>query len=460
MSQDVSLMTEDRVPERADVAHWYEQVLPLASDLVFVFTVLSDSIAHCKKLGSAAWSVTQLDDGFRLNVGQVEAMTCRLGPPSTDESGLNPPTTKVYLRLLLAGEDCLSRLALPVAGVAEIQEMAYSSVGERHWCYEGRFDAGSDGVASAGRAVVEEHMAAIRAYHQAFLSLACQTPSGKLRQKPNFARFHSEALCEYASSLVHGALQSMTVATGAAAGESEVNPLVRIRVEKAAADSGFELSASWSGTIATLRSVQFPESVSVRCIGSDAFVVSASNPAVLPQTREAGAVNVLGWTALYDVLGKMAATARTLPDRVAQQFIQQTAKLPQSTEAERWVVQRVGQDLFRKALLDFWQGRCCVTGLAVEGLLRASHIKPWAKCETAEERLDVFNGLLLAPHVDALFDGGWISFADDGSVLVSPLLGTQASAALGVSADWSVAGLSLAHQHYLAHHRQHEWKRV
>lgn len=452
-------MTDDRAQDRADLARWYEQALPLASDRVFVFTTLLDSIEHCKALGSAAWSVTQLDDGFRLNVGQVEAMTCRFAPPSTKESGLNPPTTRVYLRLLLAGEDCLTKLALPADGFAEIQEMAYSTVGAQHWCYEGRFDAGLDGVVPAGHALVGEHVTALRANHQAFLSLACQTPSGKLRQKPNFARFHSEALCEYASSLVHGALQPMTVATGAAAGENEVNPLVRIRVEKAAADSGFELSASWSGTTATLRSVQFPESVSVRCIGSDAFVVSASNPAVLPQMGEAGAINVSGWAALYDVLGKTAATARTLPDRVAQQFIQQTAKLPQSTEAERWVVQRVGQKLFRGALLDYWQGKCCVTGLAVEGLLRASHIKPWAKCESTEERLDVFNGLLLAPHVDALFDGGWISFADDGSVMVSPSLGMEARQALGVSAEWSVAGLSPAHQHYLAHHRQHELKR-
>jgi hypothetical protein len=394
-----------------------------------------------------------------LNVGQVEAMTCRLAPPSTKESGLNPPTTRVYLRLLLAGADCLSKLALPVDGIAEIQEMAYCTVGEQHWCYEGRFDAGLDGVTPAGRVLVEEHVAALMANHHAFLNVACQTPTGKLRQKPNFARFHSEALFDYVSALVHGALQLTTVATRAAVAENEVNPLVRIRVEKAATDSGFELSASWSSTTATLRSVQFPESVSVRCISSEAFTVIASNPAVLPQMGEAGAINVSGWAALYDVLGKTAAVARTLPDRVAQQFIQQTAKLPQSTEAERWVVQRVGQDLFRKALLDYWQGKCCVTGLAVEGLLRASHIKPWAKCETTEERLDVFNGLLLAPHVDALFDGGWISFADDGSVLLSPLLGAEAREALCVLAEWSVVGLSPSHQHYLAHHRQHELKR-
>lgn len=452
-------MTDDLAQECADVALWYEQALPLASDHVFVFTTLLESIAHCKALGSAAWSLTQLDDGFRLNVGQVEAMTCRLGPALPQASGLNPPTSMVYLRLLLAGEDCLSKLALPVDGVAEIQEMAYSTVGERHWCYEGRFDAGSDGVAAAGRALVEEHVAALRANHHAFLNLACQTPTGKLRQKPNFARFHSEALYEYAAAIVRGVPPAQTEAIAPAVVLDEVNPLERIRLEKAAADSGFELAATWSGNTATLRSVQFPESVYVRCLDSDTFVVNASNPAVLPQGTEMERIDVKGWAALYDVLGRVAATARTLPDRVAQQFIRQTATMPQSTEAERWVVQRVGQDLFRKALLDYWQGKCCVTGLTVEGLLRASHIKPWAKCESAEERLDVFNGLLLAPHLDALFDGGWISFADDGALLVSSLLGAEAREALGVSKNWAVAGLLPAHRHYLAYHRQVIWKR-
>ncbi len=90
--------------------------------------------------------------------------------------------------------------------------------------------------------------------------------------------------------------------------------------------------------------------------------------------------------------------------------------MPCSTEAERLVVQRVGQDLFRAALLDFWQGRCCATGLAIPELLRASHIKPWAVCADDNERLDVYNGLLLAPHLDALFDAGLMTVADDGDL--------------------------------------------
>jgi hypothetical protein len=71
------------------------------------------------------------------------------------------------------------------------------------------------------------------------------------------------------------------------------------------------------------------------------------------------------------------------------------------------------------------------------------------------ERLDVFNGLLMAPQVDALFDGGWISFAGSGVVVVSPILPLEAAARLGLSAVWRVANLSDVHRHYMAYHRLH-----
>lgn len=41
-------------------------------------------------------------------------------------------------------------------------------------------------------------------------------------------------------------------------------------------------------------------------------------------------------------------------------------------------------------------------------------------------RLDVFSSLLLAPHLDALFDGGWVSFDDAGELLVSSMLPHEA----------------------------------
>ena len=117
------------------------------------------------------------------------------------------------------------------------------------------------------------------------------------------------------------------------------------------------------------------------------------------------------------------------------------------------VVQRVGQNLFRDALLSYWQGRCCVTGLDVPSLLRASHIRPWAQCESDEQRLDVFNGLLLAPHLDALFDDGWVTFADDGHLIASSALPQSAKDILGISVTQKIAGISAGHLAYMSHHR-------
>ena len=118
----------------------------------------------------------------------------------------------------------------------------------------------------------------------------------------------------------------------------------------------------------------------------------------------------------------------------------------------------MGQDLFRAALLDYWQGRCCLTGLVMPELLRASHIKPWALCKTDEERLDVFNGLLLAPHLDALFDGGWMTVQPDGLVLFAARLSADARQLLGIKEGMVVIGLTAVHQHYLEFHRSFVFK--
>lgn len=233
-----------------------------------------------------------------------------------------------------------------------------------------------------------------------------------------------------------------------------LNPLERIRLEKAAADCGFERTAilNQDGAL-ELRSAHFPEVVCLSSEGAVGYRVVASVPALL-DNASGGAVLVSGVEQLYAVLQHASAVARTMPNRIADQFRTKTQSMPRSTEAERMVVQRVGQDLFRSALLDFWRGRCCVTGLAVPSLLRASHIKPWAKCASDNERLDVFNGLLLAPHIDALFDGGWVSFSDQGDLLVSKELSSAARHQLGVTSEWSTQELTPSHSAYLMYHRE------
>lgn len=139
-------------------------------------------------------------------------------------------------------------------------------------------------------------------------------------------------------------------------------------------------------------------------------------------------------------------------------FRREIADLPRASEAERLVVQRVGQTLFRAALLDFWQGRCCLAGLEVAELLRATHIRPWSHCESDDERLDVFNGLLLSPTMDALFDAGWMTIDEDGSVVLSSLLTAEAVATLITWPMGPVKGLRPQHAGYLRHHRAFVWR--
>lgn len=79
---------------------------------------------------------------------------------------------------------------------------------------------------------------------------------------------------------------------------------------------------------------------------------------------------------------------------------------------------RIGQGNFRAECLRLYPA-CPVTGITFQPLLRASHIKPWSACQTTKERLDPHNGLMLAAHIDTLFDSGWISFANEGDVLIS-----------------------------------------
>ncbi len=151
-----------------------------------------------------------------------------------------------------------------------------------------------------------------------------------------------------------------------------MTPLERIRIEKAAADCGFEREAvlNEQGHL-ELRSATFPEVVSVQVATPFGYQLSASLPNLLPAGSGDGQVLLEGIEQLYQVLQQAAATARTMPNRVADHFRAKTQSLPKTTEAERMVVQRVGQDLFRSALLDYWQVRCCVTGLAEASLLRA-----------------------------------------------------------------------------------------
>ncbi len=91
-----------------------------------------------------------------------------------------------------------------------------------------------------------------------------------------------------------------------------------------------------------------------------------------------------------------------------------------ATESSATVKVRRGQDYFRQAVLNNFEGRCGVTGLTVRSLLTASHILPWGKYES--ERLNVRNGLCLSRLHDAAFDGGLITFDGNLRLVLSKTL--------------------------------------
>jgi hypothetical protein len=178
-------------------------------------------------------------------------------------------------------------------------------------------------------------------------------------------------------------------------------------------------------------------------------------PLVPPFPKGAVGGRVIGgFPELHQLVRRAFQLSRSLPDALLHRFEHNTAALPRTTEAERLVVQRVGQEVFRQGLIEYWDGRCAITGLSVVELLRASHIKPWAACASDAERLDVFNGLLLAPHLDAAFDQGFISVSNSGDVFVSNRLGSDERRLLGLDVPLRVKRLEESHGRYLRFHRE------
>lgn len=156
-------------------------------------------------------------------------------------------------------------------------------------------------------------------------------------------------------------------------------------------------------------------------------------------------------TELYSVMPRVYQLSASLPDAPLREFQEKTKELPCATEAERLVVQRVGQEVFRNGLIDYWQGRCPLTGISDTALLRASHIIPWKDCASDGERLDVHNGLLLSALWDAAFDRGLVTFGDDGKPVFSTALSTSAVEEL----RWvNPISLTDKHRERLAYHQK------
>ncbi len=247
-------------------------------------------------------------------------------------------------------------------------------------------------------------------------------------------------------------------------------------LQKSATDAGFDIPAEKDAPPGWLhcRSCRFPLTAWLRSEPSGA-IIALSHADVLytlskefphaAQVRDGlpqsaiGAILASSTDEVHALLARCVQLEQSLPDRIADAFVSQTKNMPQETETERLAVQRIGQDMLREGLLNYWNGMCAVTSLALPEVLRASHIKPWSKCESSEERLSAYNALLLSAHLDALFDRGFITFADDGSIQFSPQLTSKQRRQLGLDDGMKLSRIVDEHCTYLDYHRKHVFRK-
>lgn len=162
---------------------------------------------------------------------------------------------------------------------------------------------------------------------------------------------------------------------------------------------------------------------------------------------------------LFSLNGRAGRLMLELSDYKGEKNIDRAEKavlnLPNIPETEKQAIvkSRVGQGRFREGVLSLWSRKCAVTGLSIENLVRASHIKPWADSDNVE-RLDSYNGLPLSPIYDAAFDAGYISFGRSGEIIVSAALPESEMLRCGISNTARIDGLTSKNLEYLDYHRR------
>ena len=150
-------------------------------------------------------------------------------------------------------------------------------------------------------------------------------------------------------------------------------------------------------------------------------------------------------------------TDELLTDEAIEERIWQRAELD-AREKLQLISARSGQGLFRENV-ERIEKLCRVTGVPDRRHLRASHIKPW-KVADDREKLDGFNGLLLAPHIEHLFGRGHISFADDGRLMISRHLNPTVAKAWGLDRGHAPRSFRAEQRVYLEFHRRYVFEKL
>jgi hypothetical protein len=178
--------------------------------------------------------------------------------------------------------------------------------------------------------------------------------------------------------------------------------------------------------------------------------------AEVPQPLADALIGLIG-QAYWDAFATIASLLAPPEPPDAQALAVSEATLAGPTLREQIVRARRGQGVFRANVL-LREDACRVTRVSEPRHLRASHIKPWRDA-TDSERLDGSNGLLLAPHIDHLFDEGYITFSSNQELMLVPEVRVKLLDAWGIDAGVRVGEFSREQNAYLDYHRANVFKR-
>jgi hypothetical protein len=250
-----------------------------------------------------------------------------------------------------------------------------------------------------------------------------------------------------------------------------MNPLTRSLIEKAGYDNGFENVISVTDNSVILGSALHGTQIGILVenskyiVGVCQSVVNGTNEFFRGLDSSSSNIDESNHLTNEYQLGLFLKRAYELSLALPNQalnsfeddFRKELEKLSldqqRNTEIFRMTRQRIGQQVFREALMTYWEGACSVTGLRMPAALKASHAKPWADCEDDIERLDVFNGFLLSANLDALFDKFLISFDQEGNIIISSKVDEDSKKKLGIDNTLKLRWITLMHEKYLKYHR-------
>jgi hypothetical protein len=191
---DASNVTKEQLSQA------FERIIPKMEDRRVMCSQLLKTISYCSELGSGAWSVSLLQSGFRVNVGQVEVMTCFYThwDPADFESLIQVDQGFLDFRFLVSGPHVNSLIDEYPDSVAPA---SYRSVQAPHWVVNATLHVEGDRD-GAERAKDLALMDAAQLAHRHFVVAAAHAPGGALRKRSNFARFHCESIVTYARELI------------------------------------------------------------------------------------------------------------------------------------------------------------------------------------------------------------------------------------------------------------------